>query len=105
MKGRVRVKEGWLYAGKEGDLLGENVFCEQSWTPVKWDNEEDPEFCKTAALEIVVAQNSTLNNTESDAICPYWKKGFTCAINICTLCGKSPCTVMRDDKRAHIKRS
>jgi len=65
---RVKVKSGWLYAGKEGDTLGPNVTCGQTWTPVLFDGDEDPEFCKADALQNVEAQNSTSNNTAMDAI-------------------------------------
>ncbi len=34
-----------------GEVLGEDVFVEQYWTPVLWDDAEDPDFCKTFCLE------------------------------------------------------
>jgi len=48
---RVRIKEGWGGAGQEGVILGANVDVEQLWTPVLWDDEEDPDWHKTAGLE------------------------------------------------------
>jgi hypothetical protein len=33
-----------------GTALGEPVFVEQEWLPVKWDDREDPDFCKLALL-------------------------------------------------------
>ena len=50
---RCVVRAGWDGEGKQGKVLGKNIFVEQYWTPVLWDNEEDPDFCKTDALEIV----------------------------------------------------
>lgn len=47
---RVRVKDGWCEAGKEGTRLGPDVLVGQWWTPVKWDDDEDPDFFKTAGL-------------------------------------------------------
>ena len=53
---RIRIKSGWDGAGRLGDFLGsENFDCNgQYWTPVLWDNEEDPDFHKTAALEFFI---------------------------------------------------
>lgn len=50
---RVRIKEGWEDAGQKGTVLGTNLFVEQLWTPVKWDDEEDPNFHKTIGLEFI----------------------------------------------------
>lgn len=52
-KRRCIIREGWAFAGREGTIIGESVFVEQSWTPVLWDDEEDPEFFKTGALQII----------------------------------------------------
>jgi hypothetical protein len=49
----VRIKVGWEDAGRLGKQLGEPVFVQQWWTPVLWDDEEDPTFHKTAGLEEV----------------------------------------------------
>jgi hypothetical protein len=48
---RVRIKDGWHDSGRRGVALGNNIFCEQWWTPILWDGEEDPDFCKTDGLE------------------------------------------------------
>jgi len=48
---RAKIKSGWDKAGKEGDVLGDNIFVKQWWTPIKWDDEEDPDFIKTLALD------------------------------------------------------
>ena len=43
------------------------------------------------------------DNNESDAICPYYKKGFTCALpNVVICCGNQPCSVIPGDKRAYV---
>ncbi len=47
---RVVIREGWHEAGRQGTALGEPVFVEQDWLPVKWDDEEDPTFHKRAGL-------------------------------------------------------
>ena len=50
---KVRVKDGWGGAGNKGVCLGEPVFVGQWWLPVKWDNEDDPDFFKITGLEIM----------------------------------------------------
>lgn len=50
---RCKVKEGWVTKGREGKVLADNVWVEQWWTPVLWDNEEDPCFFKTQGLELL----------------------------------------------------
>lgn len=50
-KKRVKIKKGWENEGKTGKTVGNISFLKQDWTPVLWDNEEDPEFFKTAGLE------------------------------------------------------
>ena len=52
---RIRMREGRDQAGILGTVLGETVYVEQFWVPVKWDDEEDPTFCKEAGLELHVA--------------------------------------------------
>jgi len=47
---RVRIKKGWEGAGRAGTRLGLDVFVEQGWAPVLWDDEEDPTFFKSAGL-------------------------------------------------------
>jgi hypothetical protein len=48
---RVQIKSDWFNAGKTGRTLGRKVFIEQWWTPVKWDDEDDPDWHKTAGLQ------------------------------------------------------
>ena len=50
---KVRIKKNWGDAGRVGTQLGEPVFVLQWWTPLVWDDEEDPDFHKTAGLEKV----------------------------------------------------
>lgn len=52
-KTRVRIKKGWNDAGMMGTVLADSVFCLQNWVPVLWDDQEDPDFIKESALEIV----------------------------------------------------
>lgn len=55
---RVRMRAGFLDAGRLGHMLGTVSFMlnGQNWTPVVWDDEEDPDFIKSAALEIEQTQ-------------------------------------------------
>ena len=46
------IKKGWHRAGAKVTVIGEPVFTKQWWTPILDDNEEDPTFIKTAALEL-----------------------------------------------------
>lgn len=47
---RVRIREGWDQAGRRGTLYG-FLWQIQAWAAVVWDDEEDPDFVKAAALE------------------------------------------------------
>lgn len=57
---RVRVKDGWLRDAGDlgraiephGTLLAE-VFVQQAWAVVIWDDREDPSCFKAAGLEIL----------------------------------------------------
>ena len=44
-------KDGWDMDGKFGLVLGDNVFIEQLWTPVLWEDADDPDWYKTAGLK------------------------------------------------------
>jgi len=48
---RIRIKPDWEDGGKLGTIIGDDVFIEQWWTPVKMDDEDDPNWHKTAGLE------------------------------------------------------
>lgn len=48
---RVRIMAGWDQAGKLGHRLGADILVGgQTWTPVLWDGEEDPDWHKAAGL-------------------------------------------------------
>lgn len=46
-----------------GVVLGDSVFVGQLWTPILWEDAEDPEFFKTSCLEFApkkLARNSRI---------------------------------------------
>jgi hypothetical protein len=48
----LRIRRGWQEAGKRGVRLGPDVYVGgQPWTPVLWDDEDDPTFHKAAGVE------------------------------------------------------
>lgn len=48
---RVKVKDGWYEAGRAATVLGPDVFAEQNWTPLLWDDgDDDPDYAKAACL-------------------------------------------------------
>jgi hypothetical protein len=48
----IKIKDGWEDAGRHGEQLGDPIEVNgMSWTPVLFQDEEDPDFFKTAALE------------------------------------------------------
>lgn len=49
----VRIKKGWDKAGRLGKVLGESIiYRDIEWTPVIWEEEEDPDWNKTIGLEL-----------------------------------------------------
>ena len=47
-------KPGWDSEGKRCRVLAPPIFVGgQFWTAVLWDEDEDPDFCKTAALSFL----------------------------------------------------
>ncbi len=48
---RCVIRYGWHQERRQGKVLADNVWVEQDWTPVLWDDEEDPCFFKTQGLE------------------------------------------------------
>ena len=48
---RVRSRADWGDGGRLGVQIGPSILVGQSWTPVLWDGDEDPDFYKTAGLE------------------------------------------------------
>ncbi len=54
---RVRIKKGWSDFGRIGKQIGPRVTAhDQGWTPVIWDDDEDPDWHKTAGLEMEVTK-------------------------------------------------
>ena len=58
MNSFVKIRDGWQWAGRVGLVLASPICTRQyplsggqSWTPVLWEDEEDPDFFKTAGLE------------------------------------------------------
>jgi hypothetical protein len=49
---RVRIRAGWLDEGLLGTVIGAQVLLGQWWCPVLWDGEEDPDWNKSAGLEL-----------------------------------------------------
>ena len=51
---RVRIRAGWMDAGKEGDLLAGPLRDRkgQDWMCVQWDVDEDLDLHKAAGLEL-----------------------------------------------------
>ena len=57
---KVIIKEGWEDAGKIGEVIGEVQYLTaagQEWTPVLWDGDEDPSWCKSAGLRPYVERD------------------------------------------------
>jgi len=62
---RIRIRDGWDEAGREGVCLGKKVTSPhtgQEWLPVCWDDEEDPDFFKPAAIEVVRRRGAGVRN-------------------------------------------
>jgi hypothetical protein len=57
MNDRVRIKDGWESAGREGALITYAISINGTrWTGVQWDDEEDPDWHKTDGLEIATTE-------------------------------------------------
>lgn len=49
---RVQIANKWEDAGKQGKIIGASVLMGGLWwTPVEWDDEEDPDWHKTSGLD------------------------------------------------------
>jgi hypothetical protein len=50
----VQIRPGWDKAGRRGVTIGKSVVVGGTfWTPVTWDGEDDPDWFKTAGLEVI----------------------------------------------------
>ena len=52
---KLEIKAGWGSEGRLGTCMGPDLEVNKtsvSWTPVLWDEEEDPDWFKTRGLEI-----------------------------------------------------
>ena len=48
----VVVRPGWVDAGRRGRSLGEHITVNgMQWTPVLWDDADEPAFAKSITLE------------------------------------------------------
>jgi hypothetical protein len=56
----VQIIDGWDRAGKTGETIGPDVMFGQLWTPVKWDDEDDPDWHQTEGLRKYKAMTLTL---------------------------------------------
>ena len=49
---RVIIKQGWWDEGRVGKRLGSDILIRGiMWTPVLWDDEEDPNWHKSRGIE------------------------------------------------------
>ena len=57
---RVMISAGWHGAGRQGTAVGSPVVLGgQTWTGVRWDGEEDPDWHKAAGLVDVTPDRLT----------------------------------------------
>lgn len=47
---KCRINEGWMDEGREGTVFCQ-IFAEQWWTVLLWDDEEDPDIFKSSGLD------------------------------------------------------
>jgi len=68
---KIIMREGWARdendfdergtlkpSAKRGTALGPPVFVEQDWLPIKWDDRDDPDFCKLAGVRAALRGKS-----------------------------------------------
>lgn len=59
---KAKVKKGWYDAGKIFFILGDSVRVNvMDWTPIVYDGEEDPDWIKTSAVEIIPETKPEMN--------------------------------------------
>lgn len=62
---RVQMRDGWLRSNPDeiegicGTVIGKPVFSGQWWLPVKWDDEDDPNWIKMNGVHIAAAPKPT----------------------------------------------
>ncbi len=52
---QCKIRDGWMDSGKTGVVLYDMPAKDHNgmnWTAVLWDDDEDPDFCKTSGLLI-----------------------------------------------------
>ena len=50
----VRIRITWENAGRTGVTIGKSIMLGGvMWTPVTWDGQDDPDWHKTAGLEVM----------------------------------------------------
>lgn len=62
---RVRIRAGWLDEGLLGTVIGAQVLLGQWWCPVLWDGEDDPDWNKSAGLELAATSSPLRRETEA----------------------------------------
>lgn len=64
---KVQIAIGWDRAGRYGEIIGASVHMGGLWwTPVEWDDEEDPDWHKTAGLTRIDPDKPTREETVKD---------------------------------------
>jgi hypothetical protein len=55
---RVRIKAGWMDAGKQGDFLAGPIKDRkgQRWVVVQWDTDDDPDLHKSTRIELAITE-------------------------------------------------
>ena len=65
---KVRIREGWDGAGREGIACAMPFHCNaQEWVPVIWLDRDDPSLFKTAGLQVETLLPETTASAERAA--------------------------------------
>lgn len=58
----AEIRFGWSGTGRRGTVLGPAIDLDgQSWVPIRWDEEEDPDWHKEAGLWWVHGPRDVIN--------------------------------------------
>jgi hypothetical protein len=59
----VVIRKGWSGAGRRGIVVGPKAIGRDrdDWTPVLWDDEDDPTFFKEAGLDIYIPKTMVIS--------------------------------------------